>query len=80
MGTDIHIIKTKREPTGLAMSTRNQYLSAHQREHVAPKLYEALCDVENYVAREGEISRDIAHEIISMVFFLCLFFYVYFLE
>lgn len=42
--TEIHGVPTLREDDGLAMSSRNRYLSAGERA-TAPRLYEALCKV-----------------------------------
>ena len=41
--TDIHAVETLREPDGLAMSSRNQYLSAAQRR-TAVGLYQVLAE------------------------------------
>jgi pantoate--beta-alanine ligase len=41
---EIRVGPTVREPDGLALSSRNQYLDADQRRH-ATVLYRALCDV-----------------------------------
>ena len=41
--TDIHALETLREPDGLAMSSRNQYLSAEQRQ-TAAGLYAVLVE------------------------------------
>jgi pantoate--beta-alanine ligase len=54
LGIEIVGVATVREPDGLAMSSRNQYLSAEQREQ-APLLYRTLCDVAAAV-RKGGIS------------------------
>lgn len=35
-------VPTEREPSGLAMSSRNQYLSANERDRIAPLLYRRL--------------------------------------
>ena len=54
MAIEIIGVATVREPDGLAMSSRNQYLSAEQRA-LAPMLYRTLCDVAAAV-RKGGIS------------------------
>ena len=41
---DVQGVATAREADGLAMSSRNQYLSATERE-TAPRLYRLLCDL-----------------------------------
>src|SRR5262249_35999004 len=46
------VCPTVREPDGLALSSRTQYLDPDQRRH-ATALYQALCEVERQ-ARNGE--------------------------
>lgn len=46
--------ETRREATGLAMSSRNQYLTAAEHEHAA-LLYRALQEVSTTVGRGGEV-------------------------
>lgn len=53
---EIRIVPTVREADGLALSSRNSYLTAEQRQ-VAPLIYQALCRVRERVAA-GE--RDVA--------------------
>jgi len=54
LGLPVEIVgvDTVREPDGLALSSRNNYLSAEERR-TAPRLYEALCRLRDRVLREG---------------------------
>ena len=54
LGLPVEIIgvDTVREPDGLALSSRNTYLSTEERK-TAPHLYEALCRLRDRVLREG---------------------------
>ena len=58
LGVDVVVMPTIREPDGLALSSRNAYLTPDERE-TAPAVYRALCAAED-VWRRGE--RD-AHRI-----------------
>lgn len=57
LAVDIRVCPTIREPGGLAMSSRNQYLSPPQR-HQALALWQCLCRAEELV-RGGENNADI---------------------
>lgn len=56
LGVNIVTMPTVREPDGLALSSRNAYLTPEERE-TAPAVYRALCAAED-VWRRGE--RDVA--------------------
>jgi pantoate--beta-alanine ligase len=62
---EIIAVDTVREPSGLAMSSRNGYLSPEEMT-VAPKLYETLCAARDAVLAGGQSYADI--EIRSMLF------------
>ncbi len=52
LGVDVVTMPTIREPDGLALSSRNAYLTSEERE-TAPAVYRALCAAED-VWRRGE--------------------------
>ena len=52
LGTEIVVVPTVREPDGLAMSSRNVYLTEEERR-AAPALYRSLCRVEE-LWRQGQ--------------------------
>jgi pantoate--beta-alanine ligase len=54
LGLPVEIVgvDTVREPDGLALSSRNNYLSPEERK-IAPRLYEALVRLRDRVLREG---------------------------
>lgn len=60
MGIDVIICPTVREEDGLAMSSRNVYLSARERE-AASIIFRALTEVANMVKRHGSV-KGVAEE------------------
>jgi pantoate--beta-alanine ligase len=67
MGIDIVVVPTVREPDGLALSSRNVYLTPAQRE-AAPVIYRALCEAGRLWEegeREGERLRRGVHRILE---------------
>lgn len=59
LGLPIEIVgvDTVRESDGLAMSSRNHYLSAAERK-LAPALYETLCSLRDRVQRHGSATKE----------------------
>lgn len=53
---EIFAVATEREPDGLAMSSRNGYLSASERL-IAPELYQALCKARETVLHKNQDLR-----------------------
>lgn len=50
MNLEVHGVATEREADGLAMSSRNGYLTAEQRE-LAPLLYQTICDISESIVK-----------------------------
>lgn len=59
LGLPVEIVgvDTVREPDGLAMSSRNNYLTPAERK-VAPMMFEALCTMRDRVLRHGSVTRE----------------------
>jgi len=59
LGIPVEIVgvDTVREPDGLALSSRNNYLSASERQ-TAPQLYETLCALRDRVLRHGSPTEE----------------------
>ena len=59
LGIPVEIVgvDTVREPDGLALSSRNTYLSASERQS-APQLYETLCALRDRVLRHGSLTKE----------------------
>lgn len=49
-------VPTQREPSGLALSSRNGYLTSDQKQQAAA-LYQALCDAESALQTEPQFTR-----------------------
>jgi len=52
----LHIVPTTREADGVAMSSRNRYLSSEQRQ-IAPLLYRALCAALEVYNSGGDVQQ-----------------------
>ncbi|MHB8697890.1 MAG: pantoate--beta-alanine ligase [Sulfuricaulis sp.] len=59
LGLPVEIVgvDTVREPDGLAMSSRNNYLTPAERK-AAPMMYETLCATRDRVRRHGSVTRE----------------------
>src|SRR5690606_35646048 len=57
MPVEVHGVDTVREPDGLAMSSRNQYLRPEERR-LAPRLYQTLKDLRDEMLGARTIPRD----------------------
>ena len=57
MPVEIIGVDTVREPDGLALSSRNNYLSASERQ-TAPQLYETLSALRDRVLRHGSLTKE----------------------
>ena len=67
LGVEVVVVPTVREPDGLAMSSRNAYLTRRQRS-AAPVIYQALCragELWREGARDGERIRNEARRVLE---------------
>lgn len=61
---EIKAVETKREDDGLAMSSRNGYLSTEERT-VAPKLYQSLCHAADEILMGNKAFKTIENEALN---------------
>jgi len=66
MPVEIHSVPTVRECDGLAMSSRNSYLSASERQ-LAPMLYKALCTVRDAILAGDKNYQAIVNQQLSVL-------------
>ncbi len=66
LGVDIVVVPTVREPDGLAMSSRNGYLTAEERR-AAPVLYRALSLVRDLWERGQRDAEALRREMVRMI-------------
>ena len=59
-------VPTVREPDGLALSSRNQHLTAAERE-IAPRLYRALCVAQQRIAAGETCAEDVKRAAIEQL-------------
>jgi pantoate--beta-alanine ligase len=58
---DLRFVETVREADGLAMSSRNRYLSSEEREK-APHIYQQLLQLREDLRSEGHRPRDLLEQ------------------
>ena len=66
LGLPIEIVgvDTVREPDGLALSSRNQYLTTEERR-IAPQLYTILCDLRQRILDHGFINAKMESQVLD---------------
>jgi len=64
MGIDVNVVPTVRESSGLAMSSRNAYLTADERAR-APLLYRALRHAQEQLTAAGSLTADQVHTLVA---------------
>ena len=59
-------VDTVREPSGLAMSSRNNYLSDHEK-CVAPKLYRSLCTIRDAILAGNQAYTELEQQALQLL-------------